>query len=408
MLRSLLTCVSLLGASQAFATDWVVDATGASSSFTTLNQAMVAASPGDRILVHPGSYPAFQMFKGVTVLGLGATPNDVKIARCDYHPLQPLVNYDSALMNLALGSPAEEDAIALTGNELAIGSLTLDTVVVDGAVFLRGGSTGFYLQMSNCSVVAQAGEGFAGGAMWYGGPGNRLDVHDSRIVGWDCPESTPTLGSGVGLRLAAGTQARLTNAVVVGGSGFGAGVAGATGLVGSTGTLELLGSTSVHGGNASLTAQGGAGVDFAGSLRTGAAIDVVGGAGGSTGPAYANGLPSALPVDPSITVLPDRDVASGPFAVASGETLGFSTATAPGSTLLLIGFGVDGLAPSASVFLPLAPSNLLLIGGNALFATVPASPIGPLVGIEVFAQAATASPEGVLLSGVVSTRLNLQ
>ncbi|MBK6941745.1 MAG: hypothetical protein IPH13_16335 [Planctomycetes bacterium] len=408
MLRSLLTCLSLFGASQAFATDWVVDATGAGSSFTTLNQAMVAASPGDRILVHPGSYPAFQMFKGVTVLGLGPSPDAVKIARCDYHPLQPLVNYDSALMNLALGSAADEDSIALTGNELALGTLTLDSVVVDGAVFLRGGSTGFYLQMSNCSVVAQPGEGFAGEAMWFGGIGNRLDVHDSRIVGWDCPESTPAVGAGVGLRLAPGTQARLTDSVVAGGSGLGAGVAGATGLVGSTGTLELLGSTSVHGGNASLTANGGAGVDFAGSLRTGASIDVAGGSGASTGPAYASGMPSALPVDPSITVVPDRDIASGPFAVASGETLGFSTATAAGSTVLLIGFGVDCPPPSAAVFLPLSPAPMLLVGGNALFATVPASTVGPLFGIEVFAQAATASPEGVLLSGVVSTRMNLQ
>lgn len=408
MLRSLLTCVSLLGASQAFATDWVVDATGAGSSFTTLNQAMVAASPGDRILVHPGSYPAFQMFKGVTVVGLGPTPNDVKIARCDYHPLQPLVNYDSALMNLALGSPAEEDAIALTGNELAIGTLTLDTVVVDGAVFLRGGSTGFYLQMSNCSVVAQPGEGFSGEAMWYGGPGNRLDVHDSSIVGWNCPESTPALGAGVGLRLAAGTTARLTDAAVVGGSGVAGNVAGATALVGSNGALWLLGSTTVSGGNGSTIAAGGAGVAYSGALRSGAATVVVGGSGGSTGPAFANVGPVPLPVDPSIAVTPDRDAVAGPFAVASGESIGFATNTAPGSTLLLIGFGVDCPSPSAATFLPLAPAGMILVGGNALFASVPPSPVGPLFGIEVFAQAATASPEGVLLSGVVSTRLNLQ
>lgn len=408
MLRSLFVLVSVLGASQAFATDWVVDATGAGSSFTTLNQAMVAASPGDRILVLPGDYPAFQMFKGVAILGLGPSPDAVKIARCDYHPLQPLVGYDSSLANVTLGGSADEDSIALTGNELAPGTLTLDTVVVDGAVFLRGGSTGFYLQMSNCSVVARPGEGFAGESMWFGGIGNRLDVHDSRIVGWDCPESTPAIGAGVGLRLAPGTQARLTDSVVAGGSGLGAGVDGATALVGSSGSLQLLGATSVQGGHASLTSAGGAGVDFGGTLRSGIAIDVTGGSGGTTGPAFAASVPSLLPVDPTIVVTPDRDPTSGPFAVASGETIGFSTATAAGSTVLLIGFGVDCPPPGASVFLPLSPAPMLLVGGNALFATVPASTVGPLFGIEVFAQAATASPEGVLLSGVVSTRMNLQ
>lgn len=409
MLRSVCVFLSSFCGATALAGDWVVDATATHSSFTTLNQAMNAASPGDRILVHPGSYPPVQMFKGVHVLGLGTNPAAVKIARCDYHPLQPLVGYDSSLANLTLGSPADEDSIALTGNELALGTLTLDSVVVDGAVFLRGGSTGFYLQMSNCSVVPQPGEGFAGEAMWFGGAGNRLDAHDSRIVGWNCPESTPALGAGVGLRLAAGTSARLTDSTVAGGSGLGAGVAGATALVGGAGSLELLGSTSVHGGSAPLTAAGGAAVDFAGVVRTGLGIDVVGGAGGPNGSAFATSVPTPLPVDPSIAVTPDRDPVSGPFTVNSGETLGFQTASAAGSTVLLIGFGVDCPTPSAPVFLPLSPAPMLLIGGNALIATVPASPIlGPLFGIEVFAQAATASPEGVLLSGVVSTRLNLQ
>ncbi len=58
--------------STSFATTWIVDASGGSgASFTDIPPAIAAASPGDVLLVQPGSYSGFVLDKGLAILGYG-------------------------------------------------------------------------------------------------------------------------------------------------------------------------------------------------------------------------------------------------------------------------------------------------------------------------------------------------
>src|SRR5262245_45870285 len=115
-------------ARSAHAADWIVDATGAQSSFTTIDPAMVQSTPGDRILVLPGSYPAVHFSRGVEVIGMGDEPGDVVVARVDFHVNIPNDDFDAVLSNLRVCGSGAADSISISGNELSAGTFLIDSV----------------------------------------------------------------------------------------------------------------------------------------------------------------------------------------------------------------------------------------------------------------------------------------
>jgi hypothetical protein len=83
MLRSifLASFVSTFAATHALASTLVVDANGGpGAQFLDIGSAVAAAAPGDVILVHAGTYPAFVSSKGLTILGQGAVIVNGQIA----------------------------------------------------------------------------------------------------------------------------------------------------------------------------------------------------------------------------------------------------------------------------------------------------------------------------------------
>lgn len=390
-------------AAAAPAADLVVAENGAGGAFPTIGHAMAVAAPGDRILVHPGSYPSFQFAVAVDLVGLGTAPGQVRIDSIDYHVSIPTVGYDTLLSNVTVGGFGGAGSIAISGNELPPGTLHLDAVVVEGAIFLRGGATGFHLLVSNSYVAPAPGQGFSGEAVYCGGPNNLVEIRDSTILG--------AAGSGgaaplAGIRLFAGTAARIVDTTVSGGDALLA-TPGASAIVqgGPPGTVELrLDGGSVISGGDGLGGPGGAGVDVTGTIQVGQAL-VAGGAGFPAGNAYAGATPTPLPLPLHLDVVPALHDAITPY-LASGSSLTLQMQTPAQASAIVLGFDLD--VPPPGLFLPFDFAGSVWIPGNQVNLTIPAVPGVPYAGLEVYAQGLTLHGGEILLSETAAVRIDLQ
>jgi len=308
-------------AGTAEATDRHVDASGASGPYTDITQAMVASSPGDRILVHPGTYSAFHFSRGVEVIGLGTRPSDVVVARVDFHVTVPIIDFHAALANLTISGSGAQNSISLGGNELSRGVLVIDSVAMTGGVFLHGVG-GLYAMMLNSRVEPSAGGGFMNAALDFGG--GTMDIVESRLK---AASASFLLGTpaGVALRVGSGSaHVRLSGSEILGGAGDegsanwngGDAIQQPSGSAGPV-LLRLSGGTVVDGGDAWGGGAGGAGIDVSGSIVTGTA-SVQGGAGGSPGSPYADAQPVALGYDPELRLAPAHPFAEGDAFVRPG------------------------------------------------------------------------------------------
>ncbi len=400
--------LAVLSAPTLSAADLVVDASGGGDHLTVA-AAMAQAQPNDRILVRPGQYPAYQHFVAVDVIGVGADPSQVTIDRVDYHVSIPVLDYDTLISNVTIGSASPADAIAISGNELPPGTLHLDGVVVDGGVYLGGGATGFSLLVTNSRIENQAGEGFFGAAVDVGGANNFVEVRNSRIVGADADPLHPASDA---LRLKAGTTLRLVNAEIVGGDGVAVagledgGDAVVRGFSPGAVSIRIDGGSSIAGGAAAVGGAGGNGVDVAGSIDLGAA-SVTGGAGTPNGDAYADAGPTAMPVDLHLALTPVLEDASGAVGLTNGESFALSMTTPSATTAIVLSFDID--LPPPSIFLSVDLPASLWIPGNSVPLTIPHTT--PIVGegLELYAQGFTldTSSGAVLLSDAASVRLDL-
>ena len=144
-----------------------------------------------------------------------------------------------------------------------------------------------------------AGYGFTGEACYLGGPGNSVDLLNTKITGWGA-EPAAFATSGVGLRLSGGTQARITGCEITGGDGVDvAGYAAGGAAVTNTGVgpvqLRIDGNSVIQGGDGA-NAAGGNGVAIQlGSIEVGAAT-VSGGFGVPPGVAYPFVQPTIFPI----------------------------------------------------------------------------------------------------------------
>lgn len=373
VLASAVTAVS----PEARASDRLVDATGAHGAYTTIDDAMDAASAGDRILVMPGKYPRFDFLVGVSVIGLGADPSEVVIPDVYVHVNHPKIGYDAVLQNVTLHSDDPAATLLLYGNENGPGSFTLDGVRVDGGgVYLRGGDDGFFVHVSNCDIVPKQGYGFSGEACFVGGDGTYVEIRNTRIRGWDALPYA-LLPAGVALRLFGGSHARIVGSDLRGGDGVADlvpayGVGGTAIAAGLSGDVDLLlnGGTVVTGGTG-VGAAGGGGVALRGSIFLGSAT-VSGGAGTPSGADFPLDPAVDVTTDLNLTLDPALEFAEGTPFVVSGQSL--SVSMHPGNvSAILLGFAFD--VPASSKFFSLSPSpGLLVIPGTSLSGTVPSLP----------------------------------
>ncbi len=392
----------------ASAHDHIVDAAGLASPHTNIAAAMAVAAPGDRILVMPGDYPAFQFSRGVHIHGLGDGPTDVRIARVDYHVSIPSIGYDTSLTNVEIGSAQTLGEIPISGNELPPGVFVLDGVIVNGGVFLGGGDDGFAAMITNSVVRAGSGEGFAGVAVHVGGENCRVDIVDTAIWAWN-DDVTTGHGAGAGLRLVGGTHATITDSLIVGGD--------ATSMPGNGGSaivdggpahpvhLRLDGNTAVIGGDAS-NGVGGHAVDIAGTVSLGAAA-IVPGTGVQDGVGWANAGPTALPVSLHLETTPAFFAAERGVAIESGDSWGLHLPAGPMSAIAL-SFDLDVPVPHTAT--PFASPFVLFSIGSSLTVDIPASPAGhDIPGVMVFAQGWVRDPASHVLfeSNPVAARIDL-
>jgi len=400
---------------RASANDLHVDAAGG-ASYTNISQAMAASVPGDRILVHPGSYPAFHFHRGVQVIGLGSTPAEVVVARVDYHPTIPTSGYHTSLMNLTISSAAPEDSIGLSGNELAAGTLVLDGVVIESGVYLgsANANTGFYLIVSNSSVVPDPGEGFLNAAMTLGGRNYFAEIVGSRVLGWNALASGGVL-AGTALRLFPGTQIRIDGSELSGGSGDEQSPyeSGASSVVVGSGTpvtaLRITGGAVLKGGDSQGSLPGAAGIVGNGATKTSISTgnaQIEGGAGAPAGVPAVQASSTVLGYDPHLTATPELKFAEQGIGVSSGQQCTFTWS--PPSAVAVIAFSGGVVQPTAALFCPLAgESTTALVDGSSLQIVLPF--LGAtLQGIELYVAGAALSGSGELIvTQTVPMRLDL-
>jgi hypothetical protein len=415
--------VSAMFASQAKAIDVIVDASGG-GDFTTIGAAMLVVAPGDRILVEPGTYPAFHFSRGVAVIGRGATPSAVRIARVDYHVTMPTVGFETLLSNATIGSPDPADAIAISGNEIGPGALTLDGLVVDGSMFLRGGSSGFHLLVNNCRVTPNGDENFSGAAATLGGANNVVEIRNSWIRG-SAAGDVGSVPPGVGLQLIGGTEARIVRSEIAGGDGYplaGPLEPGAAAIRSAFGSgalrIRLDGGSVVAGGDSGGASAGGAGIALstaAHALALGDAV-VTGGAGSTTGPAYVNVVPTSIAADRVLELQPIVKHAESSGILGSGDTITLESEFDPATTVIVIGLDMAQSQPSsggpatAGSFLALDPAKwLAVVPASDLSLPIPGSPGVTVEGVVVRFQAYSFVPgAGIVLSNTECVRIDLQ
>jgi hypothetical protein len=309
--------------------DLIVDASGVASGFTDITQAMLASSPGDRILVLPGSYPAFHFSRGVEVIGIGADPSQVVVERVDYHPNIPPFNYHTALSNLTVCGSGAANGTSISGNELAAGTLVLDGVATCGGVYLRGGEGSFYLMVVDSRVEPGPGGGFLNAAFDFSG--GVADFVGTRITAANASLAAGT-PAGTALRIGEEATVRLSGSEVLGGDGTENG--GSTALddggtaigqgIGTVASVRLSGGTAVKGGRGGAQGMGGDGIEVGGMILSGDAT-VAGGTGGvGPGAAYGATLPTDLGYDPELIASPAKTFAAGPTFLLPGESVQLS------------------------------------------------------------------------------------
>jgi hypothetical protein len=394
---------ALVLCASAHAADLIVDPAGGPGTFPTIQAAIQAAQPGDRILVQPGSYPAFSITKSIAILGMGSSANAVVVGGIHLGLGFPNQNYRVAIARMRVDA-GPSAPLAVSGQELGVGVIEFESVEIVGGFRLLAGEAGFVMSLANCTVVGDIGQGFDGATCNIAAPApSYFSITRCRFQGarGDLFAAQAPLA---GLLLDRGVTAQIAQCDIRGGRG-GVAQAGAPGLHVRQAQVRSLGTTStVHGGDGGTAAAGGPGVLATSTVFRGTAT-VTGGFGTPNGPASA-GTGTLLPlsgVTAELTVVVDQTM-SGPVVVGADTHVVWHLATSGAPGLVLIAGTLSGPQP--------APLDRLVIDlGTA--SVMPADvdlvlpSLGSFVGLPLFLQGVAIDAANNTFPATAATALHL-
>lgn len=95
------------------------------------------------------------------------------------------MGYRVRLSRMLVVEPPNDSGLALSGNELGSGQLDLDSLNIDGGVFLGVGEKGgFEVTIANCEIRAESvSGGFRGATVTISGRGARVELSRTEIRG---------------------------------------------------------------------------------------------------------------------------------------------------------------------------------------------------------------------------------
>lgn len=206
-MRSTLAGLALLSlALPVHASTWIVDiSNGPGTNFTQISAAIVAAAPGDMLLVRPGQYAEFVLDKPLSIVGLGVAPQ----------------TWSTTLGMLVQNLPPNSTtSIAnLTVNGIGWGGLQLRDCA--GAVMLDGLESYDLIQVTNCTDLRLRR---CETAVSMVSTASRVELGDSLLLGlsgWDCNccwYPSHAGAGGPGLRVVGG-EVHLARTTIIGGAG---------------------------------------------------------------------------------------------------------------------------------------------------------------------------------------------
>lgn len=368
------------GASLRAQTDRLVDPAGAPGTYLTIQAAIDAAVSGDRILVAPGAYPAIAVTKPIAILGMGASPNDVGVGGIAFASGGLGQNYRVAISRLRVDA-GPLSPLAVSGQELGTGQIEFESVTVQGGFRLLGGASGFVMELANCSIAGDIGQGFDGATCHIAAPApsnfaiSRCTFHGA--AGDLFAAQSPMAG----LLVDRGVTVSIAQCTVQGGAG-GIAQPGAAGLVVRNGQVRALGTGSVvRGGDGGPGAAGGAGVSTTSNVFRGTAT-VLGGSGSPNGP-VSSGVGALLGagIDPELEVLVDG-ATRGPVAAGAGTHLQWHNEAFGSPSLVLFSFALVAPYPAPFDRLTIDLTNVGIVG-NDLDVVLPAHGV---IGLTLFGQ----------------------
>jgi len=374
-------CALLLGAAVP-AADLFVDANGTPGTYATVQAAILAAQPGDRILVLPGSYPAFSITKAIHIVGVGTEPSSVVVGGVHLGLGFPNQNYHVSLSRLRIDA-GPTSPTAVSGQELGVGRIEFDSVEVEGGFRLLSGEPGFVLSFANCEVRGDIGQGYDGGTCHLAAPApSYFSITRSRFQGAR-GNLFAAQAPMAGLLLDGGVTVQIEQCSIDGGDG-GVAQAGAPGLDVRSAQVRSLGtSTVVTGGDGGVGAAGGPGVRTTSTVLRGT-VSVAGGVGTPSGPTVTGGgaLLQATGVRPELSFHVDQS-AIGPVMAAAGSQLDWQLDAGNNPSVVLMSLAIGGPLPPPLDQLAIDPGFAMLLPADATF-VVP--PLGAVIGLPLFFQ----------------------
>lgn len=381
-------CVSLLSLCAALsATDRIVDAVGGPGTYPTVQAAINAALPGDRVLIRAGVYPGFSVTKSIHVLGVGTDIGDVVVGPVHLGLGFPNQNYHVSIAHLRIDA-GPVAPLAVSGQELGAGQIEFESVQVEGGFRLLAGEPSFVLSMANCTVIGDIGQGFDGGTCTIAAPApsyftiTRCFFQGAR---GDLFAAQPPLA---GLLLDRGVTAQIEQCQMRGGRGDIA-QAGAPGLYVRQAQVRSFGAGSVAtGGDGGIAAAGGPGVRTTSTVQHGT-VTVAGGIGTPNGPTVAGGgaLLPAGGIVPELQFAIDGGLV-GPVSVRPGTPVAWHLACPVGGVVLM-SIAIGDPRPAPLDRLVVDPGLSQFLPADADF-VVP--PLGDFQGLPLFFQAVALDP----------------
>ncbi len=153
---------------------WIDDSGGAGIDFTDIQPAINAASAGDLLIVHPGTYSGFNLGKNLTIMGFNVNHTSVvngtvTIANLTSPGRAVLTGLRLKAMNLnSNGAPVILDSIRINPAFAGTGVVTINNC--------------FDVRMYQCNVTAPMGTAVAG-SNGVEAVNSRLEVVDSYLAG---------------------------------------------------------------------------------------------------------------------------------------------------------------------------------------------------------------------------------